>query len=399
MSQPTTDRRDLPDRYFVSPNSMGRWHLGGVHNQYPDKSELETKGLQAVCSGWLPEHPFISARTRLLAVGSCFAQNFALWLSERGFGKQETSDPENALLRFNADFESPAVMAQQFRWAFDELDPVSMLWIDKHRHLIEATDEGKLAVRRTLEQADVMIMTLGLSEVWYDRLSGEPLWRALTDKTFDPDRHVFRVESVADTIEWLSCIERLRKRYLPSLRIIFTISPIPLKTTFRPVSAITANSVSKAILRCALDEFLRANSAEINHSLFYFPSYEMVTTYFSDPFVEDNRHIGNSIIDQIVAFFAAHYCEGIPVIDSHGSTDEAGQLEQVFLSDSELRYRELETRLLVLQEEKSRLQDICDERKLVIDELAQAAAERLDVIDQLDKALKQRAIKRMPWSR
>jgi len=159
-----------------------------------------------------------------LAVGSCFARYFTLWLAEHGFNRAFPESPYNALLQFCADFESPAVVAQQFRWAFDELDPTSLLWLDRNRKLVAATDAGKREVRATLEQADVVILTLGLSEVWYDKVSGEPLWRALTEDLFDPERHVFRVETLAQTMEWLEAIERLRQRYLPRLKIIYTIS-------------------------------------------------------------------------------------------------------------------------------------------------------------------------------
>ena len=36
--------------------------------------------------------------------------------------------------------------------------------------------------------------------------------------------------------------------------IVFTLSPIPLHATFRPISCMTANAVSKATLRVELDE-------------------------------------------------------------------------------------------------------------------------------------------------
>lgn len=381
----------------VGPNNLAKWYQGEQFNKLPSKFQLASQGMESVASGWLPAKPIISSDTRVLGLGSCFAQYFILWLAEHGFNKTLPDSPYNALLRYGAGFENPAVIAQQFRWAFDELDPQTLLWIDKSRHLIEATEEGKIAVRNTLEQTDVLIMTLGLSEVWYDNQSGEPLWRALTVDTYDPARHVFRVESVSDTIRHLETIEQIRKKHLPNLKIIFTVSPVRLKATFRPVSAISANSVSKAILRAAVDEFLRSHATALGKELFYFPSYEFVMDYFRDPFLEDNRHLCNYIPAQIIAFFARHYCEAPATGREAGSLlgcERGEELESFLQSAAENEKdafgREFVARIAELERENAELKNICDERLQVIDGLDLAARERLEVINVLDAELKRR---------
>ena len=382
----------------VTPDNISRWHKGAVYNQFPDKRELRSEGGRSLAEGWLPERPLIGRDTRVLAIGSCFARTFTLWLAEHGFNRTFPESPYNALLRFNADFESPAVVAQQFRWAFDELAPGSLLWIDKNRHLVAATEEGKREVRATLEQTDVLVMTLGLSEIWYDRISGEPLWRALTEDTFDPERHVFRVESMAQTLEWLEAIERIRKTYLPKLRIVFTVSPIPLKTTFRPVSAVTANSVSKAILRAALDEFLRRHEDLLGDSLFYFPAYEFVTSYFVDPFREDNRHLAPIVPGTIIAFFVRHFCEAeLAVRADPGSLDSlpGGKvlnrvMQHAAIVGESSESRELLVRIAELEEDVAELQGICEARQGVIDEIKRAADERLRLVEELHRVAEER---------
>lgn len=385
-SSPATEASTIPSRYFVSPNSIGRWHTGNVYHSYPTKAKLLEEGLDSISKGWLPVSPLIDLDTRILAVGSCFAKNFTKWLADHGFNKIFPISPYNALINFNADFESPAVVAQQFRWAFDELDNSSLLWINKNKNLIEATDEGKKSVRETLEQTDVLIITLGLSEVWYDKLSGEPLWRALTNQTFDPDRHVFRVESTAKTVEWLECIERLRSKYLTNQKIIFTLSPVPLKTTFRNISAVTANAVSKAILRAAMDEFFRNHQDLIGKNIFYFPSYEMATTYFFNSFEDDNRHLNKKAIDKIISYFSRNYCVSEMQRESENSLDQMFNLD-VCIKEKETNL-ELVSRISELENKVNALQDICDERFLVIQELDLAAKERLDLINRLDAQLK-----------
>jgi hypothetical protein len=378
--------------------SIAKWHKGPTFDYFPDKLRLRREGMHAVSKGWVPAKPIINAATRVLAVGSCFARNFTIWLAEHGFNRTFPESAYNALLRFNVDFESAAVVAQQFRWAFENVDPANLLWIDKSRQLVAATDVGRKEVRATLEQTDVLILTLGLSEVWYDTVTGEPLWRTLTEDVFDPKRHVFKIESVAQTTEWLEAIERIRRSHLPNLKIIFTISPIPLTATFRPVSALTANSVSKAILRSALDEFLRRHDRLVNKELFYFPSYELVTNYFIDPFQEDNRHIVPIVPGTIISFFVQHFCDASVSAprESDSLTRLRGgkELERVMqhsaIVTQDNRINELLIRIAELEEDKVELQSVCDARLEVIEELDKAAKERLRLLQEVHHVAEER---------
>jgi hypothetical protein len=279
------------------------------------------------------------------------------------------------------------VIAQQLRWAFDELDPQDVLWIGKDREVFQPTEDRRRMVRETLLSTDLLIVTLGLSEVWYDQRSGEPLWRTLTRRHYDPSRHVFRVESARDTKRWLEKIEEIRRRRLPHLRIVYTVSPVRLAATFRPVSAVTANSASKAILRASLDEFLREQGDRLNRELFYFPSYELVHDYFRDPFEEDNRHVTSFVAARVVSTFARYYCA--PELLSRagaaaptGSTKLDSFLE--FTRDgSDPRSSEYAARIADLEAQVQALQRECDQRMQVIGELDTAARERLALVEQL----------------
>ena len=71
--------------------------------------------------------------------------------------------------------------------------------------------------------------------------------------------------------------------------------------TFRPQSCITANSVSKSILRVALDNIM--SKFKNNEDIYYFPSFEIVKDYFVDPFMDDNRHLKQDSILEIMKLF------------------------------------------------------------------------------------------------
>jgi hypothetical protein len=353
-----------PDQ--LAPQMRGHWHLGEQVNWLPPREELVRDLPNNLLKGWLPEQPIITPDTRVLAMGSCFAANFIGWLAENGFNQKVERSPYDLLMRYGASFESVPVLAQQLRWAFDEVDPRNILWVDRDQQRVNATAEQQATLRAQLTAADVLIVTLGLSEVWYDRATGEPLWRAVPERYFDADRHAFKVLSMADTLACLEEMLRIRDQHLPGLKILFTVSPVRLRASFRPISAITANSVSKSILRAALDELLRNHADVVNRSLFYFPSFEIVKELLNSPYEADAEHVSPAATRLVLATFARWY-----------TTMPA---EEVEVPDPDAVLVE---RITELERRNSELQRICDERLAVIQELDQAAKERLAIIQAL----------------
>lgn len=353
------------------------------------------EGMYGIAKGWLPSEPIIHAHTRTLAVGSCFAEHFSVWLTEHGFSRSAGVD---AFEQRKAGFESAAVLAQQLRWAFGEIDGASLLWIDKDRRVVPASEESRLRLREEILGVDVLIATLGLSEVWYDNVTGEPLWRPLTRDKYEPERHVFRVESVATTKHWLDTIESIRRRHAPHLKIIYTVSPVPLAATFRPISAVTANCVSKATLRAALDEFLREHESVVGKEVFYLPSYEFATNLFGLPLQEDNRHVTSYVVGSILAFFAEAYCDFGAI-----QPRDAGELLRIEGGDEHERIMtradeghevtldaEMTHRIRELEAKVTELGGICAARQTVIEQLDTAARERLALIEQLHRVAEER---------
>jgi hypothetical protein len=295
-----------------------KWFRDYEYTTYPLKAQLQEDGLDLILAGWKPAAPFIIPQTRVVAFGSCFAAHFIEWLARNGYN-QEFIASSRALLR--NPFENAAVIAQQFRWAFGEIDPASLLWVDKDKQQIVATEERRVALRQALLDADVFVTTLSMSETWYDKTSGEPLWRVLPTNLHDPERHAYKVLSFAETIAALETIDRIRAQWLPKLRIIYTVSPLPMSSTFRPISAVTANMASKAIVRGALDEFLRGRPEDINRVYYYFPGYELVTALFNDAYTSDGRHLHQHVIDAVQKVFASVYTTSGPGLVVEGTAE------------------------------------------------------------------------------
>lgn len=144
-----------------------------------------------------------------------------------------------------------------------------------------------------------------MSEVWYDRQTGDAFWRGIPSAQFDPDRHGFRVLGVEENRANLERVHEIIRHHRPDASIITTLSPVPLVATFRPVSCITANAVSKASLRVAIDEMMRAHPDD--RALFCFPTYEMVTAVIPDAMDDDLRHPRKEVITRIMEEFRSAY--------------------------------------------------------------------------------------------
>jgi hypothetical protein len=331
--------------------------------------------------GWIPSQPVIDPQSRILALGSCFAGHFVEWLDRHGYNNSNM-EASRALLRNR--FESAAVVEQLFRWAFAELNPTTQVWVGQDAHRIFPTEEARRALLDALTEADLLIVTLSLSEVWYDKVTGEPLWRMSKD-LYDPERHGFKVLSVRETLQALESIERIRRLHLPNLKIVYTVSPMPLAATYRPVSSLTASCASKAIVRASLDEFLRARE-DLNRTYFYYPGYEIVTELIPDPFLPDNRHLYDYVVEAVMDQFARCFMSGT-------AEDSLGRHSSILREamSGEPHRAELERRVAGLERRITELQTVCDERLSMIQELKKACGERLDVINRLQKICDERS--------
>ncbi|MFC7473469.1 GSCFA domain-containing protein [Dankookia sp. GCM10030260] len=259
--------------------------------------------------GWMPEHRSIDRSTRLTAFGSCFATNITRHLSEIGYNVAKDRDPGIYISSMGEGLVNVHSLLGQFEWALEGVDPPQGLWHGYKAEEYGCNDSIREQTRRVMLDTDFFVVTLGLSEVWYDEQTGGVFWRAVPQQHYDPARHRFRVCSMMETKAALQRIHDIVRRRIPNAKLLFTLSPVPLAATFRPVSCITANSVSKAILRAALDEMLRDAGDHLNQDLYYWPSYEIANDLFLSRFGPDGRHPHKGIIDFIMKLFEAVHCK------------------------------------------------------------------------------------------
>lgn len=259
--------------------------------------------------GWIPSHPLIDRSTRITAFGSCFAENISAYLSAKGYALTRSKEPEIYVSRIGEGLVNTYAILQQFEWAWLDKRYANDLWHGWKGESFDYDEKIRLKTKAVFEQTDLFVITLGLSEIWYDSVTAEVFWRAVPIKAYDANRHKFRVATAAENSTNLLRIFDLIERFRPTAKVLITISPIPLAATFRPVAALTANSVSKSNLRAAVDEAFAQRTDKVGEKLFYYPSYEIVYE-FPFRFEEDSRHVYSYILDANMKIFEAFYCVG-----------------------------------------------------------------------------------------
>lgn len=288
----------------------GSWYRGPNTNFIPAKADLAKPGAikHHVLTGWAPEAPFISKTDRITSFGSCFARHVTAFLDNNGFNVffNKGNVEQSHIIRFGEGIVNTFAVRQQFEWGFGVKDFPDNLWFGPNKEIAKPTEEQRKQTNYILNNTDIFIITLGLSEIWYDKQSGEAFWRAIPADMFDETRHGFRISTVEENKANLCVIRDLIRQYRPDASVVLTLSPVPLMATFRPVSCVTASSVSKSILRVAIDEFMR--DLRTDDLTYYFPSYEIVKDVYPDPFKEDNRHPKDPIIQNIMRVFYNNFC-------------------------------------------------------------------------------------------
>ena len=284
------------------------WFRGREMKFYPDKNSIYD--VNKIVTNFIGndyfQHIDFSKSHKITAIGSCFASNFVKWFSKK---YDVNKANKNAyLIRFNEGFVNTYSLLQQFEWALEKKIPQSSLWYDKHDKILEYDDCVRQSTNDLLLNTDYFIITLGLSEVCYHKNTGCVFWRAVPKKYFDNKIHGFRITTVEENVSNLQKLVGLIKKYNSSAKIVFTLSPIPLIASFRNIPIMQSTLVSKSILRISIDNLLNLFPP---NELYYWPSYEIINSFFSDCFESDGRHVKKCVLDFIMTLFEFCFTKNI----------------------------------------------------------------------------------------
>lgn len=295
---------------------------------------------------------FTFDKTQAVATfGSCFAQHISRHLTQRGYNflRAEYDDslsPDENASRGNSSFSarygniySASHFEQLFRRAFGLWDSIDRVWEKNGRYWdplrpsvdaegfadVRSLDAARrthlAAVRAVFEKAEVLILTLGLTEGWVNTADGTayPICPGCGFGTFDPAQHAFKNYTVDEVTGSLNRVLDELAAINPRLKVILTVSPVPLAATMEQHHVLTSTVYSKSVLRVAAESVANARS-----NVDYFASYEIVNwgRDMSSYFEGDLRTVAEDGIDHVMRSFFRLYCgdDLPPVADKIPST-------------------------------------------------------------------------------
>jgi len=269
--------------------------------------------------------PLLDRDTPVSSAGSCFATYVRNAMLNLGFNYIQTEDNLVASAAWGLIFNAMAFrqlvgfafgVRERPRVLFPMRAPREATWLDPNKPIYmdpireqvffsspeeyaERYEAHRVACRKAFEQCELFIFTLGMSEVWQYKLDGSAM--AMEPKSVPAFLVHKRILSAQDTVDEIEQALRLLHAHNPRLKLLLTVSPIPLHATFRgdDMHVITANSYSKSALRAAADELCRRHP---DHVL-YFPAYEKITYASVDPWTEDGRHVTDRAVAGVMELF------------------------------------------------------------------------------------------------
>ncbi len=274
----------------------------------------------------------ITSDTKIATMGSCFAQHLARFIKLNGFNYLITEKKSDEILDVDNKFNYGTFSArfgniyttkqalQLIQRAYNEFNPSDDIWVkddyyvDAFRPNIQplgfSTKDALLTdrlkhlncVKEMIEQADVLIFTLGLTETWESQLDGAvyPVAPGVSGGVFNSEKYLFRNFSVNEFITDLSQFVSSIRAINENIKIILTVSPVPLIATKENRHVLVSTTVSKSILRVAADEIEKKFDYVI-----YFPSFEIITSSANCGayYAEDLREVTERGIAHVMRVF------------------------------------------------------------------------------------------------
>lgn len=320
----------------IKDNPVGRWPRRG-----------EPGRLAPIAKPQFQPTFFFEPRETIFTIGSCFARHVERELSFRGFAL-----PARHLFESDEDFGAvgldvlnnygtPSIF-NELSWAFDKnfdpslcFEPVRDNWVDMHLHasirpttleVLRTRRRAIAAAYRSIAHCRAVIITLGLAEVWYDKqhqvyLNVAPRRSILRDSPLRFELHVLSPEESYGFLR--QALHLIQRHGSPGIKVVLTVSPVPLSATYRAIDVMAANGYSKAVLRVAAEQA----AAEFDF-VDYFPSYESITLSERDhAWSEDNVHVTQRAVEINVGRMVAAYTNTqAPVLDIEGVRDRLREL-------------------------------------------------------------------------
>lgn len=245
----------------------------------------------------------IAPDDKIVMLGSCFTDNVGARLSDAGF--DVVHNPMGPL--FNPA-SIASVVSRREMFAIDDLRREADGWhclafasrymSDDADVLLARVNDEFSALRRAIDEADVLVFTFGTAFVFEEVATGRIVGNCHRIAAREFHR---RRMSVAEIVRlWQPVLETLTS-LSPASRIIFTVSPIR-----HTADTLHGNTLSKSILHLAIDELAGHNACAS-----YFPAFEALVDDLRDYafYAADAKHPSPEAIDYIFSIFKQTFIE------------------------------------------------------------------------------------------
>lgn len=299
------------------------------------RQAIADKNPLAISDLWQPKIT-LSRSDLVSTAGSCFAQHIGNALSAGGYQwfdaepAPEIVPPElrktynYGIFSFRTgNIYTAALLRQWLSWAVGDTPPSPEIWekkgrfYDPFRPVVEpdgfASPEELLASRQTtlsairtaITKSKVFVFTMGLTESW-ENVSGAvyPMCPGTSAGEFDASQHIFHNYDYVRVRSDLQAAIAIARRLNPELRILLTVSPVPLTATASDKHVLVATTYSKSTLRAVAGDLCAADE-----HIDYFPSYEIITGFpFRGFFFDPNLR---NVAKEGVAFVMQSFFRGL----------------------------------------------------------------------------------------
>ena len=206
---------------------------------------------------------FISPKTKFFTMGSCFARNVSQTLIKKGYTSRHMEISEHINTTFANKVFVDWLEGKSANHAVNE----------RIRELLPPTLSPETTVEK-IKDSDVFILTLGVAPAFFDRATGAfvlPRPTALNSRVL-AEKYEYRNTTVKENVDNALYLINFMRRVSPDIKIIVTVSPVPIIASFGNASCVQADCLSKSTMRVAAHEIVNGSGLTNIH---YWPSFEV----------------------------------------------------------------------------------------------------------------------------
>lgn len=317
------------------------------YQSLPPKSFWRTavadKNMFEISELWKPKFN-INKNHKVITFGSCFAQHIGKALKNNGYKWLCTENAPYGLSnedkkKFNYEIFScrtgniytTSLLKQWLDWIVEEKKVPGEVWCNNGRfydpfrpniepsgfeseeELIQSRNTTIKSFRKAIEEANLFVFTLGLTESWVNTEHGYeyPMCPGTVAGEFDSNFHKFENQEFSRVVRNLLDSIAIIRTLNPKIRFILTVSPVPLTATKSGEHVIVATSYSKSVLRAVAGQI-----SSRKKFVDYFPSYEIINSppYKGSFFEPNQRSVSSAGVDFVMKNFFE--CLNSPVSSS-----------------------------------------------------------------------------------